>query len=264
MFDTRIVGKRIRQSRMAKNMTQMDLADAMGVSYQAVSNWERGNSMPDISKLEDLCRVLEIAIPELLGAQQRETAAVQKALAEEPLTMEEIADVAPMLPPKQMKERVQQTSREGVPLETLIEMAVYLDDDVILEMLEDIQVDSLTQISQIAPFLSDEALDGLVRKAPITDTEGISALAVFLGEDTLNYVVQRYEGTEYAGLLAEIAVFLSEEAIDSLVERAISAGDLAGVAEEAVFMSSETVNKLAKACIAQRDMETLKKIAVFM
>ena len=44
MFDTMKVAKRIKEARMAKNMTQMNLADAMGVSYQAVSNWERGVS----------------------------------------------------------------------------------------------------------------------------------------------------------------------------------------------------------------------------
>ena len=41
MFDTMKIAKKIREARMAKNMTQMNLADAMGVSYQAVSNWER-------------------------------------------------------------------------------------------------------------------------------------------------------------------------------------------------------------------------------
>lgn len=45
MFDTMKVAKRIKEARMAKNMTQMNLADAMSVSYQAVSNWERGDSL---------------------------------------------------------------------------------------------------------------------------------------------------------------------------------------------------------------------------
>ena len=44
MFDTMMIAKVIRQARIAQNMTQMNLADAMGVSYQAVSNWERGVS----------------------------------------------------------------------------------------------------------------------------------------------------------------------------------------------------------------------------
>ena len=44
MFDTMKVARKIKQARVERNMTQMDLADAMGVSYQAVSNWERGVS----------------------------------------------------------------------------------------------------------------------------------------------------------------------------------------------------------------------------
>lgn len=45
MFDMNRIGKAIRTARIGKNMTQMDLADQMGVSYQAVSNWERGVSL---------------------------------------------------------------------------------------------------------------------------------------------------------------------------------------------------------------------------
>ena len=45
MFDTLIVASKIRNARKEKNMTQTDLADAMEVTYQAVSNWERGGSL---------------------------------------------------------------------------------------------------------------------------------------------------------------------------------------------------------------------------
>ena len=44
MFDTMKVARAIREARISQNMTQMNLADEMGVSYQAVSNWERGVS----------------------------------------------------------------------------------------------------------------------------------------------------------------------------------------------------------------------------
>ena len=73
MFDVEKIAKTIKEKRIEKNMTQVALADFMGVSYQAVSNWERGNSMPDISKLEDLCSVLGISVAELLGIENSET-----------------------------------------------------------------------------------------------------------------------------------------------------------------------------------------------
>ncbi|MBR5577754.1 MAG: helix-turn-helix transcriptional regulator [Lachnospiraceae bacterium] len=44
MFDTNKVAINIKNTRTKINMTQMNLADEMGVSYQAVSNWERGVS----------------------------------------------------------------------------------------------------------------------------------------------------------------------------------------------------------------------------
>lgn len=44
MFDTVKIGKRIAELRKKRDMTQFELADRLGISYQAVSNWERGVS----------------------------------------------------------------------------------------------------------------------------------------------------------------------------------------------------------------------------
>ena len=45
MFSMQEIGKRILNLRKDRNMTQMDLADQLGISYQAVSSWERGGSL---------------------------------------------------------------------------------------------------------------------------------------------------------------------------------------------------------------------------
>lgn len=70
MFDTRKIGMKIAALRKAKDMTQPELADKMMVSYQAGANWERGNSLPDISKLVELSQILEVSIEELLDSEQ--------------------------------------------------------------------------------------------------------------------------------------------------------------------------------------------------
>ena len=67
MFDTKEIGRKISEFRKVSNMTQMELADRLNISFQAVSNWERGNSMPDISKLPELAELFGISIDELLG-----------------------------------------------------------------------------------------------------------------------------------------------------------------------------------------------------
>ena len=56
MFDVQIVGRKIGKLRKKCNLTQMELADRMGVSYQAVSNWERGSSMPGYFQAAGACR----------------------------------------------------------------------------------------------------------------------------------------------------------------------------------------------------------------
>lgn len=70
MFDTKEIGRKISEFRKVSNMTQMELADRLNISFQAVSNWERGNSMPDISKLPELAELFGISIDELLEKNQ--------------------------------------------------------------------------------------------------------------------------------------------------------------------------------------------------
>lgn len=49
------------------NLTQEELALRMGVTPQAISKWERGQGLPDISILSDLCRLLNVSSDLLLG-----------------------------------------------------------------------------------------------------------------------------------------------------------------------------------------------------
>lgn len=70
MFDMLKVGRNIVRLRGLAGLTQMGLADKLGISYQAVSNWERGNSMPDISKLPQLAEIFGVGIDEILGEEQ--------------------------------------------------------------------------------------------------------------------------------------------------------------------------------------------------
>ena len=96
MFDTVTIGRKIAELRKAHNMTQFELADALGISFQAVSNWERGASMPDISKLPELAEIFGVTIDEVLG--KKNPAIVQLAHGEtidtRAVTPEEIEEAA--------------------------------------------------------------------------------------------------------------------------------------------------------------------------
>ena len=64
------IGKRIALLRKEKGLTQEDLANAMGVSPQAVSKWENDQTCPDISALPKLARLFDVTVDELLEGKQ--------------------------------------------------------------------------------------------------------------------------------------------------------------------------------------------------
>lgn len=60
------VGKHIRQLRMAKKLTQEELAEKLHVTRQAVSAWERGQTQPDLDTLERIAQALDTEVTALI------------------------------------------------------------------------------------------------------------------------------------------------------------------------------------------------------
>lgn len=65
-MDSKKIGATIAMLRGSKNMTQAELGDRIGVSFQAVSKWERGETLPDISILPTLADIFETTIDYIL------------------------------------------------------------------------------------------------------------------------------------------------------------------------------------------------------
>ena len=60
-------GKRIKELRRKNDFTQEKLADFLGVSYKAVSKWECGVTVPDISLIISLAKLFHVSTDDLLG-----------------------------------------------------------------------------------------------------------------------------------------------------------------------------------------------------
>ena len=60
------IGKFIAECRKKANLTQMQLAEMLGITDRAVSKWENGKAMPDSSIMLDLCDILKISVNDLL------------------------------------------------------------------------------------------------------------------------------------------------------------------------------------------------------
>jgi len=73
----------LRERRKALGLTQEQLAEKLHVSTAAVSKWERGKSLPDIAKIEDLAAALEVSVLEVLRGE----------LSAEPLDREPLKEV---------------------------------------------------------------------------------------------------------------------------------------------------------------------------
>ena len=68
-MDQTKIGSFIAQCRKEKKLTQMQLAEKLGITDRAVSKWETGKSMPDSSIMLELCEILGITVNELLSGE---------------------------------------------------------------------------------------------------------------------------------------------------------------------------------------------------
>lgn len=59
--DQTTIGKRIAALRKARGMTQTELSEKLNVTYQAVSKWERDESLPDVDRLRDIARIFNVS-----------------------------------------------------------------------------------------------------------------------------------------------------------------------------------------------------------
>ena len=275
MFDTVKVGRIISQKRKEHNMTQMQLADALGISFQAVSNWERGNSMPDISKLPELAELFGCSIEELLGGGAPAGNVEKLAKGEgQGLSLGEIAEVAPVLTPEVLDEAVE-SARRGTPSAACGDSSLLEGDEESEEegfdedIEEEIEDEEGGDEEEPRRFHAFWKRTGRGARAHIRDGKTVYILgaeksgekrkdkdkckrlkelvmlAPFLSSARLRELVEELRGEGYTvSELVPLAPFLSEEDLDALAELAeADGGELAALAP---FLSQETLKKLAE------------------
>lgn len=71
-MDSVKIGKYIAYKRKQKGMTQQELADILMMTNKAISKWETGGGIPDVSILKDLAKALDVTVDELLDGQDNE------------------------------------------------------------------------------------------------------------------------------------------------------------------------------------------------
>ena len=217
------IGKKISALRKERDMTQVDLADKLGVTYQAVSSWERGNSMPDIAKLPDISQVLAVSIDELLDNAQA-TEIVKNVLSGQETTsvvpdLKTLADVAPILKPSQVNNLVKQSnsarleSKMTVDGDMLVQLVHHLESEDIRDIaLRSEGIDNATLIA-IACYMESEDLRDVALHCKNIDGNTIIAIACYMESEDLKEIAKLCDKQT---LIAISCYMESEDIIDIL------------------------------------------------
>lgn len=64
------IGEKLKKLRRERDLTQEELAAHIGISFQAISKWERGDGYPDITMLPTLARYFDVSVDELIGMEE--------------------------------------------------------------------------------------------------------------------------------------------------------------------------------------------------
>ena len=70
-MDQNKIGEFIKKLRTENHLTQKEFADKYGVTYQAVSKWENGKNLPDMSLIKQMSEDFNIGIDELLDGERQ-------------------------------------------------------------------------------------------------------------------------------------------------------------------------------------------------
>lgn len=113
-IDKEKFGAFVAQLRKEQGLTQKELAQKVYVSDKAVSKWERGLSMPDITLLIPLSQALEVTVTELLECQRMEQAAMDSGRVEE--LMHKVIAYSEETPAERQRRRRREAVLFGVSL----------------------------------------------------------------------------------------------------------------------------------------------------
>ena len=216
MFDMGKIGVTVSQLRKSQNMTQLELADKLNVSFQAVSNWERGNSMPDISKLPELAQIFGVSIDELLGKESglirsATEGTLQEYLERETPGMDELVDAAPILKPSQMDATLRGLPEEKLDLRQIEDLLPFLGEDLLEELAWNaVSTGKMQDLDYVVPFLKQNAVDQIFAKC-YAEGKDVAGIIPFVSRNILAEVAQTLYRERGLAALADYVPALSKE-----------------------------------------------------
>lgn len=235
MLDARVIGSYISHLRKEADLTQVELADQLNVSHQAVSKWERGESIPDIGCLLELAKTFDKSVDQLLNGGRHKQVGNLESL---------VTNIVQNRP-----ERAAELINSGeTEVEGLIEVAPLVKASSLRKVTAPLNHQRFTfeHLIHLAPFLDSDSLDKLIQETKKTDVEyeDIVSLAPFLKSNSLLTLIENNEGSPSFRNIINLAPFLhghAEQLIDQAEITHLKWQDIAAIAP---FVKSELLIRL--------------------
>ena len=265
MFDQQRIGANIMRARKAKGYTQMTLADALGVSFQAVSNWERGQTCPDIANLSQLSQVLDISIDELLG--NKRAAEITKEIAEDKtpaLEPEELVQVAPLLSEEQADRAAEESDLDFDALKAL---APYLSEDIMGEAVTTIyrQTGNLTAAIDLLCYVNEDALLPLAHEIVKRDgLKGLKALSPYLDWNDMADLLIDFSSKGNTDGLADLFIYLDSDLAGIIAKNLYKSQGLKAIIPIACYLEDNILNEIAREALKTGKLQDLKSFASYL
>ena len=246
IFDAQRIGKKIADARKECNMTQMELADELGVSYQAVSNWERSKSLPDIDKYNQISQVLDLSLEDLLGSHEG-ARTIQIVQNDEPMPVEYLVQAAPLMKPAQVEQKV---TDKHLSFEQIVEIAPFISDETLEQQVDEHlgEPDFNKQLHKLAPFLSSayikRYIDSQLQAGTKDSLQLISKLVFALDDDDVDaifdQVVKLFGPNEHS--LKHFYPFLSDDKLRDIAQSPNT--EFKKIRELAPFLDDDSLNQI--------------------
>ncbi len=265
-------------------MTQQELAEHLGISFQAVSSWERGNAMPDIAKLPELARMFSVTVDWLIGSPD----AVEDRWVDQPIAQEatpvvsvdavEMPAIAagagqpaivagaahPVLPPHVGACPPPPVQVKDGPhaVHSLPEVSDASQEQPEAEKKPRVPLD-LQEIQQVLPFMDEDDVATLARRA--VEEQGSDAVGMFLpfmDEDDVAALARHALEEQGSDAMSMFLPFMDEDDVDTMARKAQEQGGSIGCFLP--FMSEDQVGAIAKARYRQNGVESIGEFLPFM
>lgn len=296
------IGKTIADYRKAANMTQSEVADQLGVTYQAVSKWERDESLPDITMLPKIADLFDISIDTLLRGsfEMKEEKEVEtaKQIIEEATESEAVKDaepkeetdltdtifnevehdiedtfnnvgdlleqLAPLMKPNQLDRIVSKLNKADKKLNKVYP---FLKRERMSELIEKTPLDEL-ELDELLPFLNSAQRDLLIKK--IVHLENVPAwldldeLYPFLNADQKLTLLSWLLAYDRFDLLDEFLPFSNAEQREKIINEMIETENLNYVSDTYPFINKELKTRLLTYFIENKMGEEVAELLEFM